>query len=244
MSENISIKEQIRTLVELQKLDTQILNLNKEKDDKPKELSQLEERFAAGKLNADQIKKETDGLLVKRKEKELELASKEEGIVKAQQKLYSLKTNKEYAAMLKEIEGHKADKSVIEDELLKLFDAIDLKKDELAKEQERLKLEEQKLNNERERINHRLKEIDQELIGLLSKRKQVIVLIKPKILSEYERILENRAGLAIVSVKNETCQGCFMNVTPQAINEIKMHDKIIICQMCARILYLEEDLGG
>jgi predicted nucleic acid-binding Zn-ribbon protein len=244
MAENVSVKEQIRKLVQLQQLDTQILSLKKEKDDKPRELTQLEERFAAGKLKAGQIKKEVDGFLLKRKEKELELASKEEAINKAQQKLYALKTNKEYTAMLKEIDGFKADKSIIEDELLKVFDMIDVKKDEFAKEEERLKLEEQKLNSERERINHRVKEIDQELATLLNKRKQEATLIQHKILVEYERILENRAGLAIVSVKNETCQGCFMNVTPQVINEIKMHEKIISCQMCSRILFLEEDLGG
>ncbi|MEW6008058.1 MAG: C4-type zinc ribbon domain-containing protein [Candidatus Omnitrophota bacterium] len=244
MSENISIKDQLKKLVELQKLDTQILNFKKDKEDKPRELSQLQERFNSNKQKTEELKKEVDTLLVKRKEKELELSAKEETIKKSQQQLYTLKTNKEYAAKLKEIDGVKADKSVIEDELIGVFDMIDSKKDQLASEQERLKLEEQKLSIEREKINNQIKEIDQALETLVNKRKQLAQDIESKILSQYDKVLDNRAGVAIVPVKNDTCQGCFMNVTPQAINEIKMHDRIIICQMCSRILYLEEDLGG
>ncbi|MBU2541921.1 MAG: hypothetical protein KJ593_08500 [Candidatus Omnitrophica bacterium] len=244
MTENTSIKEQIRKLVQLQKLDSQILNLKKEKQDKPKEHAELEERFNAKKLKADEIKKEIETLLLKRKDKELELSSKEAAINKSQQQLYTLKTNKEYTAMLKEIEGLKADKSVIEDELLVNFDTVDSKKDELARETDNLKLEEERLHKEGKVLNDRVTEIDQELATLDNKRKEVVLDIEEKILSGYEKVLENRAGLAIVPVKNDTCQGCFMSARAQVINEIKMYDKIITCQMCTRLLYLEEELGN
>ncbi len=242
MTENISIKTQLQKLTELQALDTKIFVFEKEKIEKPEELAKLEEQFANKKQQAEEIKKEIDNLLVKRKDKELGLSSKEESIKKFQNQLYSLKSNKEYSAMLKEIDSVKADKSVIEDELLEIFDMVDIKKDQFSKEQERLKLEEQKLANDKKRINDAIKEIESQLGTLLSKRKQLTVEIDPKILAEYERVLSNRSGLAIVSVKNDTCQGCFMNVRAQVINEIKMYDRIIFCQMCSRILYLAEEL--
>jgi predicted nucleic acid-binding Zn-ribbon protein len=243
MAENVSIKDQLQKLVQLQQLDTKIFDLEKQKKEIPEESAKLEQLFLSKKQHAEDIKKEIDTLLLKRKEKELGLATKEEASKKFQNQLYSLKSNKEYTAMLKEIEGIRADKSVIEDELLQIFDLVDTKKDEFNKEQERLKLEEQKLSKDKEAVNIRLKEIDQELATLANKRKQIIDLVDSKILAAYEKILQNRAGIAIASVKNETCQGCFMNVTPQDINEIKMYDRIIFCQMCARILYLEEELG-
>ncbi len=239
----MSIKDQLQKLVQLQQLDTKIFDLEKQKKEIPEESAKLEQLFLSKKQHAEDIKKEIDTLLLKRKEKELGLATKEEASKKFQNQLYSLKSNKEYTAMLKEIEGIRADKSVIEDELLQIFDLVDTKKDEFNKEQERLKLEEQKLSKDKEAVNIRLKEIDQELATLANKRKQIIDLVDSKILAAYEKILQNRAGIAIASVKNETCQGCFMNVTPQDINEIKMYDRIIFCQMCARILYLEEELG-
>lgn len=244
MTENISIKAQLQKLTQLQALDTKIFVFEKDKKEKPEELAKLEEQFANKKQQAEEIKKEIDNLLVKRKDKELGLSAKEEAIKKFQNQLYSLKSNKEYSAMLKEIDSVKADKSVIEDELLEIFDMVDMKKDQFSKEQERLKLEEQKLANSKKRISDAVKDIELQLEALLNKRKQLSVEIDQKILAEYERVLSNRSGLAIVCVKNDTCQGCFMNVRAQVINEIKMYDRIIFCQMCSRILYLEEELGG
>ena len=244
MTENISIKTQLQKLTQLQALDTKIFVFERERKEKPEELAKLEEQFASKKQQAEEIKKDIDNLLVKRKDKELGLSTKEEAIKKFQNQLYSLKSNKEYSAMLKEIEGVKADKSVIEDELLEIFDMVDIKKDQLSKEQERLKLEEQKLAGDKKRINDAIKEIESQLEVLINKRKQLTVEIDPKALAEYERVLSNRSGLAIVCVKNDTCQGCFMNVRAQVINEIKMYDRIIFCQMCSRILYLEEELGS
>lgn len=243
MSDNISIKEQIRNLVQLQKIDSEIIALEKEKKDKPEEIARFQERFNDKKAKAEEIKKETDTLLVKRKEQEVELATKEEAIKKSQQQLYTLKTNKEYTAMTKEIEGVKADKSVIEDVILTNFDRVDAKKNELVKETEHLKQEEQILNSDKKKVDDRIKEIDAELATLGNKRKQFAELVEPKLLARYEKLLSNRVGLAIVAVKNEACHGCFMNATPQVINEIKMYDKIIACQMCSRILYLDDELG-
>jgi len=55
------------------------------------------------------------------------------------------------------------------------------------------------------------------------------------------RILENKQGLALVPVVGSSCGGCHMNVTPQQRNAIKMNEELVFCEMCARILYLEDD---
>ena len=57
-----------------------------------------------------------------------------------------------------------------------------------------------------------------------------------------EKILQNKQGLAVVPVQVSSCGGCFMNVPAQVINEMKKHENLVFCEMCARILYLEEDL--
>jgi uncharacterized protein len=59
-------------------------------------------------------------------------------------------------------------------------------------------------------------------------------------LKEYERILLSREGLAIVTVKDNSCGGCHMLVPPQVINLIKMYEHIITCEVCNRILYIKE----
>ena len=64
--------------------------------------------------------------------------------------------------------------------------------------------------------------------------------VEPSILGKYERILANKDGLAMVRVEDEACQGCYMNVPPQVINEIKMAKGLVVCGNCSRILYIEE----
>jgi predicted nucleic acid-binding Zn-ribbon protein len=238
----VSIREQVKKIVELQAVDSEIYALKKENEEKPRVIQELQRQFEDKKANLNALEEKLKQLQVKRKAKELELQSKEEEIKKAGNALFAIKTNKEYQAKLKEIEGSKADKSVLEEDILKIFDEADGLKAQVDKENVFLKGEEEKFNQEKKLVDERLKEIEQTLSQLDLKRKQIVPEIDKKILAKYERILVNREGLAMVAVKNDSCQGCFMNVPAQVINEIKTHEKLIICEVCARILYLEEDL--
>ncbi|MCM8757730.1 MAG: C4-type zinc ribbon domain-containing protein, partial [Candidatus Omnitrophica bacterium] len=136
----------------------------------------------------------------------------------------------------------KADISLIEDKILEILDRIDAKKIEIENGKRELVNEEQKFNTERSKIQARIKEIEDTLINLESQRKIATSKIESQILAQYERILKNREGLAIVKVNNNACQGCNMTVPPQVINLIKMYERIISCEICQRLLYLEEDL--
>jgi uncharacterized protein len=238
----VSIREQIKRLVDLQAIDAQIYRLKKEKGEQPQLIAELEKRFEEKKVNLKALEDKLKALMVKRKERELALAAKEEDIKKAQTQMYQLKTNKEYQAKLKEIEGFGADKSVLEEEILKVFEELDSLKALTEKENSLLKEEEVVFLAEKKRIEERIKEVVSELATLENKRKQIVPEADKKILASYERILKNREGLALVAVKDYACQGCFINVPPQVINEIKMHDRLVICESCARILYIEDDV--
>jgi predicted nucleic acid-binding Zn-ribbon protein len=107
------LKSQLGNLVKLQTLDSQIYSLRAEKEAKPQEIKVLQESFEAKKQSLAVLEKNFLDSQKKRKDKELELASKEEGSKKLQSQLYSLKTNKEYQTMLQQIQDSKADASVI-----------------------------------------------------------------------------------------------------------------------------------
>lgn len=235
----IDLKTQITSLVRLQELDSEIYSLQYEKESKPQEIKALEAFFEEKKKHLAELEKNLLDLQKQRKDKELELATKEEGSKKLQAQLYSLKTNKEYQAMLHQIQDAKADTSVIEDKVLQLFDQADRVKIETEREKARLKEEEKTFSEQKKRVEDRVKEIDDRLAQLDSQRKQAMPEIDPKVLSQYERILKSRDGLAIVTVKDNSCQGCNMFVPPQVINLIKMYERIITCEICNRILFIE-----
>ncbi|MBM3251724.1 MAG: hypothetical protein FJZ11_02970 [Candidatus Omnitrophica bacterium] len=238
----ISLRDQMKHLHELQLIDTEIYSLKAELEEKPRKIEELQKQFEEKKAHLKELEDKSKQIQVSRKTKEGELAAKEEEIKKLQTQLYQLKTNQEYQAMLKEIGSKNADKSILEEAILKFFDEADSVNKEIEKEKSHLAEEEKSFNQQKKEVDERIKVISERLATLEANRKQITPNIEKKILTRYERILKNRDGLAMVPVKNDACQGCFLNVPPQVINEIKLKKDLVICEACARILYLEEEL--
>ncbi|MFZ2938338.1 MAG: C4-type zinc ribbon domain-containing protein [Candidatus Omnitrophota bacterium] len=235
-----NLKTQLASLIKLQSLDSEIYALKSEKETKPQEIKALEAHFQEKKQSLAALEKNSLDLQKQKKDRELELAAKEGDIKKLQGQLYSLKTNKEYNIMLEQIAAAKADASMIEDKLLKVFEQMDKLKADTEQEKQALKEEENKFNEFKKKIEDRVKVIDDRLGVLEAQRNQVAPEIDPKVFGQYERILKNREGLAIVLVKNSTCQGCNMSMPPQVMNLIKMYEAIVTCEICNRMLYIDE----
>jgi hypothetical protein len=236
----IDLKAQIIGLVKLQGLDSEIYALENEKEAKPLEIKAIELSFEAKKQSLALLEKNSLDLQKQRKEKELELATNAEAVKKLQSQLYSLKTNKEFQTMLQQIADAKADGSVIEEKILISFEDSDKIKAQIDQENLKLKEEEKGFLEQKKKVELRVKEIDGRLNQLQAQRKQITPGIDPKMLSEYERILSSRDGLAIVTVVHNSCGGCHMLVPPQVINLIKMYEHIVTCEVCNRIFYISE----
>jgi len=236
-----NLKAQLTSLIQLQAIDSQIYVLEREKQAKPEEIKAIEASFEAKKQSLAALEKETLELQKKKKEEELNLASKEEGAKKLQGQLFQLKTNKEYQAMLQQIAESKADGSVIEDKILQIMEQVDKVKIGIENEKKQLQDEEKIFNEQKNKVQARIKEIDDRLAVLRGQRNQIIPSLDKNIVSRYERILASRDGLAIAIVKDNSCQGCNMFVPPQQINLIKMYDEVITCEMCNRMLYVGDE---
>ncbi|MCX5698705.1 MAG: C4-type zinc ribbon domain-containing protein [Candidatus Omnitrophica bacterium] len=236
----MDLKTQIIGLVRLQELDSEIYALGNERAAKPQEIKAMEDAFELKKLDLAALEKKSLDLQKQRKEKELELAANVEGVKKLNGQLFSLKTNKEFQTMQKQIADAQADGSVIEEKILILFEESDKIKAQIDSENLKLKAEEDIFLRQKKEIESRSAEIGGRLSQLDAQRKQVIPGIDPKMLREYERILHSRDGLAMVTVKDSSCGGCHMLVPPQVINLIKMYEHIITCEVCNRILYITE----
>lgn len=237
--ETADLKTQIHGLVKIQTFDSQLYALRGEKNSKPQEISVLESGFEAKKADLANAEKVFLDVQKLKKDAELELAGKEEATKKLQTQLYSLKTNKEYQTMLQQINDSKADASLIEDKILELMDRIEKAKTDTEEQKNKLKAQEQIFLQEKKKVEDRIKEIDGRIAQLEAQKKQALPEINPKVLSQYERILASRDGLAIVVVKDDSCGGCNMHLPPQMINLIKMYERIITCEVCNRILYIE-----
>lgn len=238
------IKNELEKIVELQKIDSQIFTLTREKNvTLPTSLKQLqdavEEKREQFKTREEAFKK----VQLRKKDREIELASKEEALRKAQGQLYQLKTNKEYQAKLTEISSIKADISLAEEEVLKTLEDIELHKQELEKQRTILNQHEQQHTDECARIKNQIKDIEAQIANAATKRERFLKEISAPVLSRYEQLLKTRDGLAVVPVVGRSCGACYMRVPHQTINLIKMYSELVFCESCVRILYIPEDIG-
>ncbi|MFH1857945.1 MAG: C4-type zinc ribbon domain-containing protein [Candidatus Omnitrophota bacterium] len=244
MAEAKTIGEQLSILKQLQELDLRIYALERTKREKPLELEVFRKKRDAERQSLKDEEKQVTELQVQRKNKEIDLESKEGVIKKYQIQLYQVKTNKEYQSLQKEIETLKADNSVLEEDILKVMDQIDRKKGELARRKETLTAMEAELAREEDRIGREIADIEKELLLLGEKRQGVVPALNPKLYSRYDRILIAKEGLALVPVKGHSCGGCHIHLPPQVINEVQLQEKIIICENCSRILYLHDEISS
>ncbi len=234
----ISVKEQIDILIQLQKIDARIYALREELEERPKEIDLIKAKFQEGENLLKTIEEKSRNKKLKLKEMELDLKSKEENVKKLQIQLYQVKTNKEYASMQKEIDGLKADNSLLEEEIIGYLDEIDNLGKEINKGKEALEQERREMENKTAEIEKEINALREELKILEGEHSRVAAGIERVFLAKYERILANKNGRALAQVLHDSCSGCNIGLPPQVVNEVRLGEKIVTCENCLRILYI------
>jgi hypothetical protein len=224
-------------LVELQKLDTQILSLSRKVDSIPAHIAADEAVYKQAQKAHDAVTQQQQALEKKKKEKERQVEDLNEKIAKLKARAPEIKTNKEYQANLKEIEAFETQIRAIEDELLNLMEALETAASGAGEENRKFaaaKAEAEALGKDREA---EIKKAEQEMQTLKVSRKEFSEKIDPEFYSLYMTLLKSNRGLAVSKVVREICQGCFMNIPPQLFVRIKAGGDIFQCPQCRRILY-------
>jgi len=238
------LKKQIALLIELQKIDQDIRTLNTKKQTLPEKASEIDQALQARTAKAEEERQGLEGLNKLHKEKESELKQGQEKLRKAKERLLEVKTNKEYQAMLTEIDTFEKSNGRIEEEILILYDRIDEKKGFVKSHEKDLKQYQSSYEAERKEIDEELSSIDGELEIQQKKFEALVPGLKPELLRRYEMIKGRRNGLAVVFARNAVCSGCNINLPPQLYNELQRSEELICCPNCNRILYWDETVNG
>ena len=232
--------DHIETLKQLQTIDGEIFRLRRQEQDKPRELEQVAAQVAAAAARLKAAEEQLKALQLAQKEKEVELATREGNVKKLQGQLFQVKTNREYTAMQHEIDTLKADNSLLEEAVLKLFDEIDQATKARQQCSQAAASETERLHDERGRIERELTEVRDKIAQLERQRQTIVPDVPPPTLSAYERVLALREGLALVPLLENSCGGCHRRLPPQVINEVYLKAKLVSCESCNRILYFDE----
>lgn len=237
------MKEQLELLWRLQKLDLDLKNIREDRDRFPKEMKKLDERQNLEKERIQKEKEKLELLEKERKKKEKDLLSEQEKVKKTEGKMPEVKTNKEYQALLTEIEGIKESVGRVEEEILMMMEEIDELKKHLLKKEKEISVSLEKIEAERKKIQEKMAQGDKVWKEKMERKEALSRQIESGLFKLYNTLKERRQGIGIVSVKSETCQGCFVHVPPQMFIEVQKTKALIRCPNCNRILYFEGDGG-
>jgi hypothetical protein len=235
------LREQLELLWELQKIDLELKSIKEGRDRYPKEMKKLEEKQKIERERIQKEKEKVESLEKTRRQREGQLNLEQEKIKRAEGRMSEVKTNKEYQALLSEIDAVKEANSRMEEEILQVLDEIDeLKKDLLKKEKE-VGVILEKIEVERKKLQEKIAHDEKAWNEQMERREVLSKQIESKLFKLYNTLKEKRQGVGVVSAKNETCQGCFVNVPPQMFIEVQKNNILIRCPNCNRILYWEGD---
>lgn len=232
---------ELENLLILQKIDNKIYDIENFLSVTPENIRKLQDEF--GKKN--QELKELSEKLTEAKSEKLQIEKgyeeKKNLLMNAQRKLSSVKNNKEYEAVLKELDTLKKELNNAEYRMLELTDTIE----DLTKRIKNLEDEYNKTKEDLEEHKNTKEEMDRDKIAELEKlkkeRDEAVKKIKRQLLGKYETIRKARKNLAIVRVENEVCTGCYMKIPPQLYVEVKKNTAIHQCPICQRFLYYTEE---
>jgi uncharacterized protein len=227
-------------LIQLQEVDTKIRTLVARKNQLPEMLAELERRRTASQDNLGAVKEALQSAQKNKREQDQALETGLQKVEKLKARTSEIKNNKEYQAMLKEIELAEQENKTIEDEILVLMEKTDTAVAAITAAEKNSRDEEVNIAAEQKAYQETMKEVDEELRGLEKGKQEIIGHIDPAVFSRYQRLLRATSGTAIVEIRGESCSGCFMSIPPQVFVNVKKNEEIIACPQCNRILYFKD----
>jgi predicted nucleic acid-binding Zn-ribbon protein len=230
----------LKAVVEVQQLDQQVAELTVLIDSLPTQIQTLQSQLDDFIHAHEERKKRLAANLKERRDQEGEVKVIQEKITKHKDQLYQVKTNEQYRAMLKEIEGEEGNIRKIEDQILeKMIEAEDIQK-HIQEAAARLEGEKARVAAEIKRLqDERQKDLD-ERERLQARRKELAATLSRSVLALYERIRTYRTGAAVAEVRDGLCTACNVRLRPQIYNEVRSNEAVLTCENCSRIVYYVE----
>lgn len=241
---DFSVEDKLKNLLQLQKIDSKLDEIQVLKGELPMEVSDLEDEITGLNARQTRIEEEINGISEFIEGKKSMVKDSEALIAKYEKQSENVKNNREFEAINKEIEDQQLEIKLCEkhirdanEELTEKIKALDLAKKAVASK-------EGVLNHKKSELEKIIADTEKEETALNKNSADARGHIDERLMYSYDRIRNSyRNGLAVVAVDRDACGGCFNSIPPQRQSEIRLHKKIIVCENCGRIL-IDANLDG
>jgi len=233
------MQETVNKLIALQKIDTRLLEIEQIKGDLPtivekteKKVNDLKEEVIDNNQSIEEIEKTIRGLGSK-------VNDSNEKLAKYKDQLYLVTSNKEYDALMLEIDHIKEFLDGVETNILEL-------EEKKSAFEEGNKSNELDIKSNQENLDESIVELKDAMLSTKSeeeelnvKRHSLVNKIEEKLVFSYEKLKRARDGKAMVSINRNACGNCFNQLPPQTVIEVKQNNSIMNCDSCGVFLYLD-----
>jgi len=237
------MEENLGLLIQLQEIDAKIRTQIVEKNRLPEILATLERRRVSISDDLDKVKEALLAAQKAKRDRDKDLETGAQKVEKLKTRSSEIKNNKEYQALLKEIEAAELENKAIEDDILVLMEKIDATALQITVAEQRAKEEAVEIQAEQKQHEAAFAKLEEELKAIEEERQKAVARIPKQVLTQYQRLLDTKSGIAIAEARGESCSGCYMSIPPQVYVNVKKNESIITCPNCGRILYFKETIA-
>ncbi|MGD8895878.1 MAG: C4-type zinc ribbon domain-containing protein [Acidobacteriota bacterium] len=228
----------LEKLINLHRAESELKRLDSELAEVPRLRGELDERVAGDRGRLETARKDLETSQKSRRQHEAEVQDLETKRSKYKGQLMEVKTNKEYTAMLHEIETVEREIRSREDRILEEMEKAETLTRDVAREEEAFRSVEKVAKGEAEELDARKARLEKEHEHVAAERDRVAATIPEEELQLYQRVAKLR-GTGMAEARDGMCQTCHVKLRPQMWVEVRQNETLFQCTACNRILYYE-----
>lgn len=236
------MKSELGTLVELQKTDTRIRQLNENIKTADERRAILEEEFEKHASSIREIQNKRDEARAKKAEHEASIAESKTGLERANRNLKVAEDSQMYEAAMREIDVLDKQISKYETGILECMETVEEAEKVLEERAEEVKNLDSDWEAKQAKFDKKLSKDKREFNKLTKERNAVSAEVSPRLAAVYNRLVtRSRDGIAVAEVIEEACSACFMKLRKQMVVDLRTTEGIFTCENCTKILYITHE---
>ena len=235
---------QIDVLANLQIIDQSLRAKTLAVEEGQGRVAALEEAVQAQSAAAASARGELTAVSARQQDLETRLSANETKLKDRRMRLARIRSDKDLGVARREVDLLKEETGTIENELISVLEHVEVVGAKLRGIEEELARLRAAMETEAAELRETVSRLSGEIERERSVRNALVEGLDGDLRRKYEMIFSRRGGLAVVEIREGTCQGCRMRVPPQLFNEIQRNEQVILCPSCQRMLYWREEASG
>jgi predicted nucleic acid-binding Zn-ribbon protein len=231
------VNPDLRNLIALQDLELQIARLQKQSSEIPGKNQALENELSRIRETYGREAARSKDLANQRRIFEGEVEMLRTKLSRFKDQLMTVKTNKEYTAMLHEIQMAEEQIRTEEDKILDIMEQTEEMDRFLKNSEQEMQKKSAEIQEEIRKNVESAPQLESELARLQEEKGRVEATIGSELMARYRRIAKACKGVALAEAKDELCSACHVRIRPQMYAELLRTDNIYSCDSCSRILF-------